>query len=320
MDSCGGSNPLQQLKQQTAQDAPRAATGVRAGPAPAFRQGLARAEMAAPAAAAEWATDFQALSLEPRAGPRPAGAWGDEFAAFLRSDPRAAGPAAGAVPGAAMAPQAGPAGYSARLPPATMPRMPFMSQLRAGTGHAASDAALRSEFDRVAEQIAAEAAAEEAAERAAERAAQREAADRAADDGLSRTAGQIVDAVEYDLDRLEPETCAKFRQSSFMSLMRRVRDREVVVDGDDMVEAASGAAVRDLDPTGAAAAPPAGASASAAASAAASADDFTGESVYSQSVYGSYAAYAVHGAFPSAAETGRARRAAWEESLHSDTE
>lgn len=46
-------------------------------------------------------------------------------------------------------------------------------------------------------------------------------------DDLSRTAGRLVQAVA---DNESP----KFRESNFMSLMRQLRDKEVVVDGNDM--------------------------------------------------------------------------------------
>lgn len=48
-------------------------------------------------------------------------------------------------------------------------------------------------------------------------------------DELSRTAGQLLDSVSH-------ETNEKFQQSSFLALMRRLRDREVRVEGDKMVE------------------------------------------------------------------------------------
>lgn len=47
-------------------------------------------------------------------------------------------------------------------------------------------------------------------------------------DELSRTAGHL-------LDTLKDEKNAKFQQSSFLTLMRQLRDREVKVDGDKMV-------------------------------------------------------------------------------------
>ncbi|KAI5289937.1 hypothetical protein KEM52_000619, partial [Ascosphaera acerosa] len=45
-------------------------------------------------------------------------------------------------------------------------------------------------------------------------------------DDLARTAGQLLNSVQY-------ETSQKFRESSFLALMRQLRDREVVVDGDE---------------------------------------------------------------------------------------
>ena len=47
-------------------------------------------------------------------------------------------------------------------------------------------------------------------------------------DELARTAGQL-------LDSLKAERSDKFQQSSFMELMRQLRDKEVHVDGDKMV-------------------------------------------------------------------------------------
>lgn len=48
-------------------------------------------------------------------------------------------------------------------------------------------------------------------------------------DELARTAGHL-------LDNLRDNQTSKFQQSSFLALMRRLRDREVVVDGNDIVE------------------------------------------------------------------------------------
>ncbi|KZP34363.1 TPR-like protein [Athelia psychrophila] len=53
-------------------------------------------------------------------------------------------------------------------------------------------------------------------------------------DELARTAGMLVDSVR---DEQNP----KFKNSAFMGLMRQLRDHEVVVDGDKMVENAGGA-------------------------------------------------------------------------------
>jgi peroxin-5 len=50
------------------------------------------------------------------------------------------------------------------------------------------------------------------------------------DDELARTAGMLVDAVKE-------ETNPKFKNSAFLSFMRQVRDKEVVVDGNDLVRA-----------------------------------------------------------------------------------
>ena len=44
-------------------------------------------------------------------------------------------------------------------------------------------------------------------------------------DELARTAGQLLDSVKHDQSQ-------KFQESNFLALMRRLRDREVGVDGD----------------------------------------------------------------------------------------
>lgn len=48
-------------------------------------------------------------------------------------------------------------------------------------------------------------------------------------DDLARTAGALLDSVSED-------TSTKFQNSNFLALMRKLRDREVVVEGDKMVE------------------------------------------------------------------------------------
>jgi hypothetical protein len=48
-------------------------------------------------------------------------------------------------------------------------------------------------------------------------------------DELARTAGQLLDSVKDNQSQ-------KFQESTFLSLMRRIRDREVRVEGDKMVE------------------------------------------------------------------------------------
>jgi len=58
----------------------------------------------------------------------------------------------------------------------------------------------------------------------------REETDRDNDnDDLSRTAGNL-------LTSLQDNQSQKFRESNFLALMRRLRDREVKVEGDDLVE------------------------------------------------------------------------------------
>ncbi|KAI9734916.1 MAG: hypothetical protein M1834_001996 [Cirrosporium novae-zelandiae] len=48
-------------------------------------------------------------------------------------------------------------------------------------------------------------------------------------DDLARTAGQLLDSVKHDQSQ-------KFQQSNFLALMRRLRDKEVKVEGDDFRE------------------------------------------------------------------------------------
>ncbi|KAJ5176414.1 uncharacterized protein N7482_002291 [Penicillium canariense] len=50
-------------------------------------------------------------------------------------------------------------------------------------------------------------------------------------DALAQTAGQLLDSVRHDQSQ-------KFQQSSFLALMRRIRDREVEVEGDEFRETA----------------------------------------------------------------------------------
>jgi len=51
-------------------------------------------------------------------------------------------------------------------------------------------------------------------------------------DALARAAGQILTSVSHDQSE-------KFQQSNFLALMRRIRDREVEVKGDDFAEVSS---------------------------------------------------------------------------------
>ncbi|KAI9722261.1 MAG: hypothetical protein M1812_001733 [Candelaria pacifica] len=51
-------------------------------------------------------------------------------------------------------------------------------------------------------------------------------------DALARTAGQLLDSVKDDQSE-------KFRESNFLALMRRLRDKEVTVEGDKMVDVSS---------------------------------------------------------------------------------
>ena len=53
-------------------------------------------------------------------------------------------------------------------------------------------------------------------------------------DRLAQTAGELFDSLQHERD-----TDEKFRNSTFMALMKKLRDREVVVVGNDMVESSS---------------------------------------------------------------------------------
>lgn len=53
-------------------------------------------------------------------------------------------------------------------------------------------------------------------------------------DRLAQTAGELFDRLRHERD-----TDDKFRNSTFLALMKRLRDREIVVAGNDMVESAS---------------------------------------------------------------------------------
>ena len=53
-------------------------------------------------------------------------------------------------------------------------------------------------------------------------------------DRLAQTAGELFDRLRHERD-----TDEKFRNSTFLALMKKLRDREVVVAGNDMVEAGS---------------------------------------------------------------------------------
>lgn len=48
-------------------------------------------------------------------------------------------------------------------------------------------------------------------------------------DDLARTAGQLLESVKGD-------TSEKFQKSSFMALMKKLRDREAMIEGDNIVE------------------------------------------------------------------------------------
>lgn len=48
-------------------------------------------------------------------------------------------------------------------------------------------------------------------------------------DELARTAGQLLDSVSHEQNQ-------KFKESNFLALMRRIRDREIQVEGDEFRE------------------------------------------------------------------------------------
>ena len=48
-------------------------------------------------------------------------------------------------------------------------------------------------------------------------------------DELARTAGQLLDNLKHDQSQ-------KFQNSNFLSLMRQLRDREIQVEGDELVD------------------------------------------------------------------------------------
>jgi len=60
-------------------------------------------------------------------------------------------------------------------------------------------------------------------------------------DDLSRAAGELV-------DKLQTNTSAKFQNSSFLALMRRVRDKEIIVEGDKMIESSEAASEPQAQP------------------------------------------------------------------------
>jgi len=60
-------------------------------------------------------------------------------------------------------------------------------------------------------------------------------------DDLSRAAGELV-------DKLQTNTSDKFKNSSFLALMRRVRDKEIIVEGDKMIESSQASAAEAVKP------------------------------------------------------------------------
>lgn len=59
-------------------------------------------------------------------------------------------------------------------------------------------------------------------------------------DALSRTAGQLLDSVRHNQSD-------KFQNSQFLQLMRQFRDKEVVVEGDKLVDVGGGGGRRDMN-------------------------------------------------------------------------
>ncbi|KJR85189.1 uncharacterized protein SPSK_09238 [Sporothrix schenckii 1099-18] len=97
-----------------------------------------------------------------------------------------------------------------------------------------TSAAQTEDVDAILESLADELDAQRLAESAEAAAAEQAEQDLARDqDDLARTAGQIV----HTLDA-HPST--KFQESSFMRLMKRIQTREVTVQGDDLVDEATG--------------------------------------------------------------------------------
>ncbi|KAJ8099683.1 hypothetical protein POJ06DRAFT_254210 [Lipomyces tetrasporus] len=95
--------------------------------------------------------------------------------------------------------------------------------LRRMAESAEQDAAFKEEFDRVQEALS----RQDEAERTNEDVDQQEN-----DDGLAAIAGEL-------LESLGSNRTQKFKDSTFLALMRRLRDKEVVVQGNKMVEAVS---------------------------------------------------------------------------------
>jgi hypothetical protein len=61
-------------------------------------------------------------------------------------------------------------------------------------------------------------------------------------DRLAQTAGELFDRLQHEQDTNE-----KFRNSTFMALMKKLRDREVVVSGNEMVETSTGTPLGEED-------------------------------------------------------------------------
>ena len=77
--------------------------------------------------------------------------------------------------------------------------------------------------NRIHHRIGSDRILDEASQRKEERETEQDA------DELARTAGQLLDNVKYDQS-------TKFRESNFLSLMRQLRDKEVKVEGDSIVD------------------------------------------------------------------------------------
>ncbi|KAL8799365.1 MAG: hypothetical protein Q9182_005937 [Xanthomendoza sp. 2 TL-2023] len=77
--------------------------------------------------------------------------------------------------------------------------------------------------DRVDYRIGSDRILDDSSQHKDERSSERDA------DELARTAGQLLDNVKHDQS-------TKFQQSNFLSLMRQLRDKEVKVEGDNLVD------------------------------------------------------------------------------------
>lgn len=234
--ACGPVNPLQQLGKRFGHD--RGAQFDTQRPAPEMGHAAFRTRGAGAAnpeffSAATGSFDVAPLreALPPpvaHAGPSRAdleASFQRGSAARSRATPSWASDFMAAAPRAqAAAPKAGP---SMAHRPAAMPMMrPIMNMAAVPQMHA------RAPQPQAAEPVLADSSWESAFTQW--ESLQRETqADRIDDDELARTAARLLESVEHD-------TGAKFQQSQFLSLMKKLRDREVVIDGSEIVGADKG--------------------------------------------------------------------------------